>query len=80
MGIHTNHYPPVALAATAATVAATLAAAVAGKAAKDLGWFWPAKDLGLVGFQATAKDLGWVRSGVVGRGIISLGRARPQKI
>ena len=39
MGIHTNHNPPVAVA-VAATV--EVAAAVAGKAAKDLGWFRPA--------------------------------------
>ena len=40
MSIHTNHNPPVAVAAVAAaaaTAAATVAAAVAGKAAKDLG-------------------------------------------
>ncbi len=77
MGIHTNHNPPVAVA-VAATV--EVAAAVAGEAAQDLGRFRPAKDLGLVGSQATPKDLGRVWSGVVGRGIISSGRARPQKI
>ena len=90
MGIHTNHYTPVAVAvvvaaaAVAAAAAATVAVAVAvaGKATKYLGWVWSAKDLGCLVCQDDRKRsrLGWAGSGLVGQGIISLGRARPQKI
>ena len=81
MGIHTNHNPPVAVAAAAAaastvaaavaaaaTVAAAVAAKVAGNAAKDLGQVQPENDLGCrVGQERDeiAKDLGRVQLGHV---------------
>ena len=64
MGIHTNHNPPVAVAAAAAT--ATVAAA--GRVTKDLGGVRPAKDLGRwVGqnHDKGSNDLGWVQLGQV---------------
>ena len=68
MGIHTNHNPPVAVAATEATATVAVAAAVAGKATKDLGPVRMEKDLGCRvrrDRDETAKDLGRVQLGQV---------------
>ena len=88
MGIHTNHNHPVAVAvavavavSAAAVAVAAVAAVAAGKAAIDLGWVRPAKDLGCwVGRDRdkTAKDLGRVWLGQVwlgGHNIVGLGKA-----